>query len=363
MRDRRLNVLCLTRYDNTGSSSRYRFYQFLPALDSAGIQVSISPLLPPNYISNLFQGRSITAWDLAKAIGSRLLQVAHARQYELLWIEKELLPWLPATIEGWLARLRIPYVVDYDDATFHQYDRHPQTLVRAFLGRKIDKVMAGAALVTAGNAYLAARAHAAGAKHVELLPTVVDLERYPEMSAPRSENTPFTIGWIGSPITEFLLTQIAAPVLGSFASETSAKLIAIGARPNFSMPGVPVSVVTWSELTENKELAACDVGIMPLTEEPWMRGKCGLKLIQYMASSLPVVGSRTEANSEIVAHNETGFLADTAEDWHRSLQTLWADPGLRQRMGSAGRTRVEKTYSLQAVAPKLIGLFESLRPS
>src|SRR5215831_4230319 len=169
--DRPLKVLGLTRYDIAGNSSRYRFYQYLPALGAAGIQVRISPFLPPNYVRNLFLGRSITPWELAKAIGSRLLQVARAKQFDLLWMEKELLPWLPATVEQWLGRLGIPYVVDYDDATFHQYDRHRHRLVRTLLGGKIDTVMAGASLVTAGNVYLATRARAAGAKRIEILPT------------------------------------------------------------------------------------------------------------------------------------------------------------------------------------------------
>ncbi len=360
--DRPLEVLCLTRYDDAGSSSRYRFYQFLPALAPAGIQVSMSPFLPPNYISQLFQGRSITPWELTKSIGSRLMQIARVRQFDLLWIEKELFPWLPATVEGWLARLGIPYVVDYDDATFHQYDRHRLALVRSLLGKKIDKVMAGAALVIAGNTYLAARAHAAGAKRIEILPTVVDLEKYPVLNVQRPERTPFTIGWIGSPTTEHYLTEIA-PILGAFARETGAKLNAIGARPRFSLPGIPVSVIPWSEQTESRELSACDVGIMPLTEEPWSRGKCGLKLIQCMAASLPVIGSRTEANGEIIKNGETGFLADTADEWHRSLRTLFTDADLRKRMGAAGRTHVEQIYSLQAVAPKLIDLLKSFRRS
>ena len=358
--ERPLKVLALTRYDRAGSSSRYRFYQFLPALERAGIHVTMSPLLPPDYIANLFRGRSITAWGVAKSFASRLLQLSRARQFHLLWIEKELLPYLPATVERWLAREQISYVVDYDDATFHQYDRHARWVVRAALGRKIDVVMARATLVTPGNVYLATRARAAGARRIEIIPTVVDLEQYTRRSEPDRSRQTLVIGWIGSPTTQHYLTELG-PVLAAFAAERSARLVAIGASPGFAVAGIQTSVVPWSEATENRDLAACDVGIMPLTEEPWSRGKCGLKLIQCMASSLPVVGSRTEANAEIIAHGQNGFIAATAKEWLTQLRTLAEDPALRRRMGAAGRAHIEQGYSLQAIAPRIAGLLRSVR--
>ena len=108
--------------------------------------------------------------------------------------------------------------------------------------------------------------------------------------------------------------------------------------------------------TEAAELARCDVGIMPLPDAPWERGKCGYKLIQYMASGLPVVASPIGANREIVIPGETGFLAAGSEEWAEGLSRLFDDPGLRARMGAAGRAGAERLYSVGATAPRLAQL-------
>ena len=140
------------------------------------------------------------------------------------------------------------------------------------------------------------------------------------------------------------------PALRELAAQISFRVILIGAAPG-SLPGLPVEHVVWSPETEAAELARCDVGLMPLPDLPWERGKCGYKLIQYMASALPVVASPVGANREIVVPGETGFLAETDADWIASLSRLAQDPELRRRMGAAGRRRVTEHYSLEVAAP------------
>lgn len=349
-----MKVVCLTRYDSQGASSRVRFLQYFDALSrqAPGLALSHQALLDAGYLHRKYAGRS----SVGTAV-QRYFKRAAAAPWRALadvwWIEKELWPYLPAALE--LALLRgCTYVLDLDDAIFHTYDLHPNPLVRRCLGSKTDRLMAGAALVTAGNDYLAARARAAGAPWVEVLPTVVDLARYPfppqRATAPAVEDK-VTIGWIGSPATVHYLAQLADP-LARLAHERPLRVEVVGGGA-INLPGVDLVPVAWSESTEAASIARFDIGVMPLTDSPWERGKCGYKLIQYMACGVPVVASPVGANRTIVCDGLNGLLAADADGWYEALARLAADAALRARMGAAGRQRVESDYSVQAMAPRL----------
>ncbi len=351
-----MKVLLLSRYDSLGASSRVRSYQYLPHLESQGIHVTVAPFFEEKYIRNLYAGRGRGLNLVLKAYLRRLRAVLQAADFDLIWVEYEVFPWMPACFELTLASLRIPYVVDFDDAIFHRYDLHPNPLVRVFLGRKIDHVMRRAAAVIAGNDYLLARARRAGAKSVAYLPSVVDLKRYAELI--EVNNDVFTVGWIGSPATVRYL-HLIQPSLAELCKAGSARLVVVGGT-DVEMEAVPVVRRPWSEETEVAEIRGFDVGIMPLPDEPWERGKCGYKLIQYMACGRPVVASPVGANLKIVEHGVNGFLAATPSEWVRALTALREDRLLRERMGRAGRRRVETEFSLQVTAPRLVDLFRTV---
>ncbi len=346
-----MRVLALTRYGDLGASSRVRLGQFLPALAAAGIAVEVSPLLGDGYIRRLYRGAGRGGLATAQAYLRRARRLAAGPQPDLIWLEKEVLPYLPAWAERALLG-RAPYVVDYDDATFHVYDRHPSRLVRAALGHKIDRLMRRAAVVVAGNAYLADRAQRAGAVRVEVLPSVVDLDHYATApSAPDAHARP-RIGWIGSPGSEILLS-VVAPALAAVTASGDADVVLIGTSAA-ALPGVPHERRTWTEATEVADLARLDIGIMPVSDEPFTRGKCGYKLVQYGAAWLPSVASPVGVNTEIVRDGETGFFATTPAEWEHALRRLAADPGLRASMGSVARARIERDFTVRAVAPRLI---------
>lgn len=250
-------------------------------------------------------------------------------------------------------------VVDYDDAVFHIYDRHRNPLVRALLGAKIDRIMKAADLVIAGNSYLAARARAAGARRIAELPTVVDLLHYPLVPRPDGGDG-LTIGWIGSPITSPYL-DLLRPALAELRTRIPLRLVLIGAAPT-ALAGFPVERVAWSAESEAAAIARCDVGVMPLPDQPFERGKCGYKLIQFMAGALPVIASPVGANCAIIIPGETGFLAARDADWVSALTRLYHDPELRCRMGQAGRRRVEESYALAVAAPRLVALLRGAVP-
>ena len=306
-------------------------------------------------------GASAGLAPIVGSYGRRLARLLQTRRYDLLWIEKEALPWVPAWVELFFWRLaRTRVVVDYDDAVFHAYGESANRLAGLLLGTKIDRIMARADLVIAGSSYLGRRAVAAGARAVAEVPTVVDLGHYPERGivAHRS-GRPFTIGWIGSSLTSAYLEPLR-PVLRTLLDNVALRIVLIGAAPD-ALAGLPVDRVSWSPDSEAAELARCDVGIMPLPDLPWERGKCGYKLIQYMASSLPVVASPVGANREIVVPDETGFLAATDAEWVSCLSQLALDFELCLRMGVAGRRCVVKRYSLEATAPRLVDLLQSVQ--
>jgi hypothetical protein len=172
-----MRILVLTKYGRMGASSRMRLWQYLPWLQDAGINVVVQPLLSDELLQARYQRGSYGLSQLLAAYVRRCQVLMQRHHFDLVWIDKEALPWWPLWIE--LALLRgIPYVLDYDDAIFHNYDQHPSMLVRLLYGRRIDNLMRGARLVVAGNEYLAQRARDAGSKHVEIIPTVIDLERY-----------------------------------------------------------------------------------------------------------------------------------------------------------------------------------------
>jgi len=346
-----MTVLALTKYGPLGASSRVRTLQYLPHLEAVGLEVTVRPLLSDRYLSQRYTGQSTGLPFLLQTYAARLRDALLARRYDLVWIEYEALPWVPALVERALLA-GVGYVLDYDDALFHTYDRHPNPVIRAMMGRKIDRLMAGAVLVVAGNEYLAARARMAGARWVEIVPSVIDLDRYgPVRPSPEG---PFTIGWIGSPGSERLLENIR-DVLAEAAKQPETRVVLVGASER-ALPGVPHENWTWSLESEVEQMCRFHVGIMPLGDTPWERGKCGYKLIQCMGVGRPVVASPVGVNSELVAEGVTGFLAPTPGAWLRALQSLQGDRELAFRLGRAGRQVVEQRFDLAVTAPRLADL-------
>lgn len=350
-----MKLQCLTRYDDMGASSRVRMSQYHAALVRLAPDWSMrrQSLLDAAYLQRKYAGRA-TAVETLQCYARRARALARDAPPDLWWVEKELWPYAPAWFERRLLAAR-PYALDFDDAIFHNYDLHPFALVRGLLGRKIDRLMAGAALVTAGNHYLADRARAAGAPWVEIVPTAVDLDHYP---MPADENwtpsQPVDIVWIGSPATVAYLDALIGP-LQQLAARRSIRLVTIGANPR-PIPGIDVLSLPWSAATEAADIARCQVGVMPLPDSPWERGKCGYKLIQYMACGLPVVASPVGVNSQIVRSGHNGWLATESTQWFQHLGALVDDAAMRRRLGSAGRCMVEQCYSVQALAPRLAAM-------
>ncbi len=350
-----MKILILTRYDRSGPSSRYRFYQFFPYLENESFDLSVSPFFDKRYVNYLFSDRlSIKLFNPIGSYFKRTSELFFNGSYDLIWMEKEAFPWIPASIEKLLCKTSVPYVIDYDDAIFHRYDQHSNFFVRRSLSRKISQIMARSTTVVAGNQYIAGYAEKHGARRIEILPTVVDTDKVIQKTF--FKNDSFTIGWIGSPSTSRHI-NVAVPALNQLCQDKHIQFSAIGAHKK-DVNEIQCQLIPWKQETEFQEINHFDVGIMPLPETPWERGKCGFKLIQYMACGLPVIASPVGMNKDIVDHGVNGFLADGVDDWIEYLEVLKENPDLCRKMGEAGRKKVENDYSLQAIAPKLVELLK-----
>ncbi len=347
-------ILVLTRYGRRGASSRVRFLQFLTALSKCGMSFSVQPFFDNEYVSGLYRGERLRASKVLAAYLRRFRALLFARRYDLIWVEKEALPWLPAAVE--LAAMRgTPYVVDLDDAWFHRYDQNPSPIIRGLMGNKIDAVMRNAAVVVAGNEYLANRARRAGAKRIELIPSVIDFDRYDGVipDTKRLEwKIPIVIGWIGTPITVHYLARIEQ-AFRAISAVRSVELRVVGASAPAAFAGLPVRAIPWNEATEIEAIQSFDIGIMPLDNTEWERGKCAYKLLQVMAAGRPVVASPIGANCCVIRDGTNGFLADGTNKWIEVLIALIDHAELRVRIGREALRTVKDHYTIERVLPRL----------
>jgi len=248
-------------------------------------------------------------------------------------------------------------VFDVDDAI---YVRKPRRLGDApdespWRKRKFAATCRWVDEVAAGNDILAGVARAS-AHAVTVLPTSIDTAAY--LPAAAAEEPP-TIAWIGSPENLIYLEMIRPALAHLTIRHPTLKMRVICSR--FPVwPEVNVECIAWSSATEAKSLAEAHIGVMPLTDDAWSRGKCAFKLLQYMAAALPCVASPVGANTEAVIDGVNGFHARSAEEWERSLESLIVSPELRVRFGAAGRAHVESRYSMRAYRERYLHLLERL---
>lgn len=346
--------MLLSRYPERGASSRLRTLQYVSYLETLGATVESFPLFDLKYMDeihanpNWLVGRLRSAPHIVKGFMRRIGALFRAHRYDLVWVEKELFPYLPGVFERVLGWLNMPYVVDYDDAIFHRYDQSRSALVRFVLGRKLDSLLAGANAVIAGNAYLADYARRHGARRVEVIPTVLDITRY--RLSPEPDDAVLRIGWIGSPSTAPYLKLLSAP-LQAMAKIRPICLITVGAPP-LELPGVAIEHHDWSIDTEVALVESFHIGVMPLLDTAWEQGKCGYKLLQYMACGRPVIASSTGVNRQIVG-GRAGYLANDEAEWLAAFQRLAESPQRRASMGASGRQCIEQGYTLQVMAPRM----------
>ncbi len=315
---------------------RYRLAAFRPFLQDAGHTLELCPL-PRGWWARLRLFRTLRGADVI--LQRRLLP-----------------PWQLAALRRYARRL----VFDFDDAVFLRDSFSPRGLHHPGRLRRFAATVRACDALVAGNAYLRARATGLAERpRVHLVPTCVDPARYP-LAEPGQGSGAVELVWIGSSSTLQGLERCAALLneVGERVPDMRLKLVCDRA---IELPKLPVQFCPWSEASEAADLASADVGVSWIPDDEWSRGKCGLKVLQYMAAGLPVVANPVGVQVEMVRHGETGFLAESADEWVAAVGRLAADPGLRGRMGLAGRRVVEEHYSVSAGARRWLCILESLR--
>ena len=338
-----IKVCGLALYGLRAASTRYRLNQYAQPLREEGISLDILPLLDDEYLKRSFQGERYNVVELCACYLSRLQQLLKQKSYDLAIIQAELFPLFPGWLESWL--LKIPYIYDLDDAFFLKYRSERFASISPLLRDKFNSMFSHAAFILAGNQYLLDHALSFNSRAF-LFPTVVDVDRY--VCAPAHNSACFTVGWVGSPSTSIYLKDLVEP-LARLGRESPVRFIVVGAHCE-PIENVEVVNIAWSEETEIALINTFDVGVMPMFDNEWARGKCAFKLIQYMACGVPVVASAVGANLDVVTP-DCGLIAADCDGWVNNLRKLRDDELLRRAMGKAGRRRVEAQYSLRNALP------------
>ena len=341
--------IVFAKYGDLAASTRQRFVQAIPYIEQAGISLTIAPLFDNQYLEALFRQGTRNRRRILTAYIRRLFSLLECRHYDFIVVQYELFPYLPPVFESLLRLTTKPVFYDMDDAIFHQYDAHRNPMIRRLLGKKLAPLLRRADVAFCGNAYLQAYAERYCHKTM-IIPTTLDVSVYQPLN-PTPQRLQPTLGWIGSPST----WNYCAPftdMIASLVRKDGLTFRVIGAGPNANT-ALPFTFTDWIESREVADIQSMDIGIMPIPDEPWARGKCGYKLIQYMACGIPVIASPVGVNREIVRHGINGYLATTEEEWHEAIIQLMGDSELRARMGRAGRAHVEEHYSIQRYGPEI----------
>ena len=359
---RRIKVLALSPMPEEGAGCRFRIAQYLPRLREAGFDVTIRSFYTPEFFRLVYRHghylrKAASFFGLALRRVGELLDL---EDYDLVFLYREAVPIGPPLVEWIIAALGIPIVYDFDDAIFMPAvsDANKAISFLKYPGR-VAQILRRSRRVVVGNEFLAAYARRHNTS-VTVIPTAVDTERF----APR-QDTPaggaareLVVGWIGSPTTFPYLEQLAG-ILRQVAERHRFTLKVSGAGQPVRFPGLHVVEVPWSLADEVSLFNTCDIGVYPLTDDEWAKGKCGFKAIQFMACGVPVVAAAVGVNREIIADGDNGFLAATPGDWVEKLERLLSDAALRARLAAAGRRTIEERYSLKVTAPQLADVLAS----
>jgi len=346
--NKNINVLALSLYGPLAASTRYRILQFIPKLKEYNINIDVNYLLNDEYLKSRYLNTKLPIIEILISYINRIrLLIANQKKYDLLFVYGELFPLFPNWLEDML--INRPYIYDLDDAFYLKYNNLCKGIFNIFLKNKFIKFMKKASLINAGNFYLLKYAIVYNNNAI-YFPTVVNTKVYLPLYNKRINKLQFTIGWIGSPSTGKYLEELILP-LSIIGKECNVRFIVIGSKCPV-IPNICIEEHSWDEKNEIELINSFDVGVMPLHDDEWTRGKCGFKLIQYMSCAIPVVATSVGSNIDVVGKN-CGILVSNSVEWCNALRLLRDDFELRNQMGRAGRNYIENYYSMKKQVPLL----------
>jgi len=348
-KEKQINVVAFSKYSYDGPSSRYRFYNYVNSFKKENINFKINPLFNKCYFSakNKFQKILIVLLSYIKRFFQIIALLVNHKKIDLVVIEYELFPYFPAIFEYILKKRNIKYFVDYDDAIFHKYDLNKNKIIKFLLKDKIANVIKYASKVIVCNSYLENYAKKYN-NNIFKLPTVVILEKYLK-TVNSIKNDDFIIGWIGSKTTSIYILDILESIKDFVKKYPNVQFNLVGFDNNLlsekEIHECNINIIKWQEETEVDNILNFDVGIMPLDDTPWSRGKCGFKLIQYMSCKKPLIASAVGVNTEIIDDGENGILIYNKNEWFNAFEKLYLNKSLREKMSSNNYERINKYYN------------------
>jgi len=354
----RVLALMPALYD-TSPSQRYRLEQWEPLLRERGVEITYEPFEDEELHALLYKpgmiGKKLQL--VMRGLNRRMSLVQKAKDYDLVYILREAALLGPPMFEKLIHQQRVPMVFDFDDAIFVSY-RSPSNGYLSYLkfASKTRSICRMASHVMVGNPYLAEYARKVN-DHVTVIPTTIDTEKY-RVPLRKESSGPPVIGWTGSYSTVQHLDTLRG-ALKKLAATESFRLRVIG-TPAYECAPIDVEAMQWRADTELDDLAAIDIGVMPLPDDKWSKGKCGLKALQFMAMGIPTVCSPVGVNTDIIQDDQNGFLASTEDEWVDKLSRLLRSRELRERLGQAGRATVEQKYSAITQTPRVYEIFKSV---
>jgi glycosyltransferase involved in cell wall biosynthesis len=342
-------------------SQRFRFEQYVDFLADQGFETTFSPIVRANEYPLLYAPGNVGRKGLifARGLATRLWQALRRPDYDIAIVQREAIQLGTTVFESALARSRTKLVFDFDDAIWLP-DTSPANRRMSWLKRpgKVPRIIALSDMVWAGNAYLADYARGFNA-NVHVVPTTVDTDRQRPCQR-EQDGAPVCLGWTGSPST-LKHFDLAVPVLrrirARFGDRVSFKVIGDAA---YRQDELGIRGTAWCADTEVEDLCEIDIGLMPLPDDEWAKGKCGLKALQFMAMELPVVTSPVGVNTEIIDHGANGYLARSDDEWFERLSALIESAQLRQEFGCAARETVVAHYSVAAQRGTYLRLLNGL---
>ena len=354
----RLLALMPSLYD-TSPGQRYRLEQWDPLLRERGVEITYEAFESPELHSVVYKpGKLATKLKLvAGAVRRRSALLNKIKNYDVVYIFREAALLGPPVFERLIYQTGVPFVFDFDDAIFVSY-KSPSNGYLSYLkfAGKTKTNCRLAAHVMVGNPYLADYARQVN-DNVTIIPTTIDTEKYRPLTE-KPPGNPIVIGWTGSHSTVQHLDTLRS-ALEKLAKLETFKLRVIG-TPTYQLDGVEVTASQWSAETELEDLNTIDIGVMPLPDDNWSKGKCGLKALQFMALGIPTVCSPVGVNTDIIQDNENGLIAASEEEWIKKLSALVQSAELRKRLGDAGRKTVELRYSAVSQASRVFEVLESV---
>jgi len=355
-----MDVLVLAPYRfDTAPGQRFRIEQWMPHLERLGVRFHFQPFMSQRLSEILYRpGHTIEkARAMLGDFGRRVVQALRCRRYDAVFLHREAALIGPPLIERTIAALKVPMVYEFDDAIYVPYvsPSNKYLSLLKFPAQKTDTLCRIASHVIVGNEVL--RDYAAKRnRNVTIVPTTIDTDKY-TLSYDDRPDGELVIGWSGSYSSVQYLEPLK-PAFERLARTHRFRIEVIGAT-TFNMDGVEVRSQDWRSETEVEDLRRIHIGVMPLPDEDWARGKCALKALQYMGLGIPTVVSPVGVNCEVIRHGVDGLLASTTDEWVEQLSALLTDAALRRRLGEAGRRRVVEEYSAAVHAPRVFEVLQS----